>query len=513
MKKKQFILPLIVLGTSIGLLSGCGSKNDGPFSNVKLSKDENQTLALQASSAIALTGSTQNSRAMRQRLNSTTQAQADVDVAALIPQFDLLLNNGSDFDVKVQSSDREAYDFKQQVAFTNALGQSDNYTLYYNSVDKSEFAYVVPGFGDFNDDFEDLFDDLDEQGIVEFDDLDDLVEKIAKREKEKVKIELKYQGNVASLDLKLELGEIELVEYEEKVAQLKADLDKKVAEIEAEINKYREQLNETLDVFKQEVKGYKDRLRERKAELAEVFEQLKEEWMNTYGADAEAKYYYWMYSFKLKHGEAWEDELDKWAEKRNEYIGTLEEKSAEWKEAHNFNVSEFKYMFDKDLEEGEFTLIRGIAVVDEVEHNFFATTTKETETDDDEVETEEKMYFKLITGENSFVRIVREIETEVEQDESEYEESFTYHVIENGEITYDYRLEIEREIEEGEEEYELVLYVNGQTYKVEAEEKDGEYYLEIKLYGQTKAEHVFKKVETTDPETGEVSVTYEEVTA
>ncbi len=156
---------------------------------------------------------------------------------------------------------------------------------------------------------------------------------------------------------------------------------------------------------------------------------------------------------------------------------------------------------DDKTEETETTKkFVGVAVLDEVEFPF--TSVIETETDQDEYE--EEMKFVIETGVDSYISVKQEIEKE----NGEYEEEYHYKVVENNKIIYEFSLENEEEKVSKETEVKLTL--DGTKYKFEIYKKDGETFIEAKVEN-TDEKVTYKKIVKTDEETGQKTVTFEQV--
>lgn len=117
---KKIIVGGITLLT-IGLLYGC--------ENTPSKKQEHiSTLAYEATSSLALLSAKTNP------VQLSTKNTTKVD--ELLPQIELLLQNGSGFETKSVESDMEEYSFKEIISFNVSLTEVDSYSLYYNTYEE-----------------------------------------------------------------------------------------------------------------------------------------------------------------------------------------------------------------------------------------------------------------------------------------------------------------------------------------------------------------------------------------
>lgn len=156
---------------------------------------------------------------------------------------------------------------------------------------------------------------------------------------------------------------------------------------------------------------------------------------------------------------------------------------------------------DDKTEETETTKkFVGVAVLDEVEFPF--TSVIETKTEQDEYE--EEMKFVIETGVDSYISVKQEIEKE----DGEYEEENHYKVVENNLTIYEFSIESEEE--KVNQETDVKLTLDGIKYKFEIYQKDGETFIEAKVEN-TDEKVTYKKIVKTDEETGQKTVTFEQV--
>lgn len=155
---------------------------------------------------------------------------------------------------------------------------------------------------------------------------------------------------------------------------------------------------------------------------------------------------------------------------------------------------------EKDEETETTKKFVGVAVLDQLELPF--TSVIETETDQDEYE--EEMKFVIETGVGSYVSVKQEIEKE----NGEYEEEYHYKVVENNKTIYEFS--IENEEEQVSKETEVKLTLDGTKYKFEIYQKDNETFIEAKV-DNTDEKVTYKKIIKTDEETGQKTVTFEQV--
>lgn len=130
------------------------------------------------------------------------------------------------------------------------------------------------------------------------------------------------------------------------------------------------------------------------------------------------------------------------------------------------------------------------------------TSVVESETEGNEYE--EEMKFVIETGANSYVSVKQEIEKEG----NEYEEEYHYTVVENNKKIYDFVLE--NETEDAKNETEVKLTLDGKKYKFDVYQKNNETFIDVKVDGTDK-KVTYKKVINTDAETGQKTVTFEQV--
>ena len=99
--------------------------------------------------------------------------------------------------------------------------------------------------------------------------------------------------------------------------------------------------------------------------------------------------------------------------------------------------------------------ITGVLAVDGADYPVRGGRESEEETDENESERENELWFEAYTGENSYLRIEQEEETESEEGETETERLHRLRVFENGRCIEDTTIDYEEE--EGEAEIELSI--------------------------------------------------------
>lgn len=129
---------LLVIAGGIGIslsLFSCG----------KIQKDQNgteaivnrnaDTLAYQSATSLSLIFNHRND-GRKMKISESTKSS----IEEMLPSVDLILKNDADFSNEMVESDREEYDYKQEISFKDLTDSLSKYTLYYNIVKTKEKA-------------------------------------------------------------------------------------------------------------------------------------------------------------------------------------------------------------------------------------------------------------------------------------------------------------------------------------------------------------------------------------
>lgn len=116
--KKSLIISLFAL--PLFSLSSCGENN---FDS--LITKESKVLAYQAATSLNFINS----------ISQVSLQAMDNEVVNLLPSINVILNNDNNFSSSLSESDREGYDYKQEISFLSTLESQEKYTLYYNATD------------------------------------------------------------------------------------------------------------------------------------------------------------------------------------------------------------------------------------------------------------------------------------------------------------------------------------------------------------------------------------------
>lgn len=113
----------IILGTT--LVTGFMLASCKESSNVNFVKEANEQLAFSSTTALAMIDNNEGTKLMSNEIDYHMD---------LINQADLLINNGSGFEIKEEESDNTNYKHMQVVSFVDHENTNHTYKLYYNFV-------------------------------------------------------------------------------------------------------------------------------------------------------------------------------------------------------------------------------------------------------------------------------------------------------------------------------------------------------------------------------------------
>lgn len=123
---KKFLLGFIIMIGGICLLCSC--------EQLKVEKNKHiDTLAYEATTSLSLLNNTTTQRARR-----NVSAGEEDEFLSLLPQIELLLQNGTGFSNVSLESDNESYTYLEKITFNTSLNESMSYFLYFNKIDTKE---------------------------------------------------------------------------------------------------------------------------------------------------------------------------------------------------------------------------------------------------------------------------------------------------------------------------------------------------------------------------------------